>query len=326
MEATGGMSGERTSGATGEDMVVGGGMTEAELVPDADGVGRPTVGVDFGGTKALMVACWPDGTVEVEQAATGFGSHRHDLEGLVESFVAGLRVEPRVIGLAVPGLVHGGKVVMSDVLPSLDGWEPASRWVDGPPVLVENDVRAGLAHVSHDDDLGTTALIMAGTGIAVAVRTCGVVIAGANGWAGELGSIPISTAETVRTLDELASGASVVRRLAEETVPGDEVIAQAGRCLGLGIATVVNLFNPSRLVLGGGALRHEGYLANAVSVARTASLASSWDACTVEEAADDRLVALGVARLAAAATSRDPRSRRLVPRSVEVSACGQTEA
>lgn len=276
----------------------------ARLTSDADGVGRPTVGVDFGGTKALMVACWPDGTVDVdvERAATGFGSQRHHLEDLVESFVAGLSVAPRAIGLAVPGLVAAGTVVTSDVLPCLDGWEPALRWGGEWPVVVENDVRAGLAHVSDDSDLGTTALIMAGTGIAVAVRTSGVVITGANGWAGELGSIPLWAAEAVRTLDELASGAAVSRGLAEGTVPVDDVIAQAGRCLGLGLATVVNLFNPNRLVLGGGALRHEGYLATALAVARTVSLAQSWSACKVEEPGDDRLVALGAAGLAAAAT------------------------
>jgi predicted NBD/HSP70 family sugar kinase len=229
------------------------------ITPGADGIGRPTVGVDFGGTKALMVACWSDGTVDVERASTGFASRRHDLERLVESFIAGLPVAPRAIGVAVPGLVDAGKVVTSDVLPCLDGWEPASRWGGRCPVVVENDVRAGLAHVSDDDDLGTTALIMAGTGIAVAVRAGGVVIAGANGWAGELGSIPLQTAEAVQTLDELASGASVLRALADGIAPVDDVMAQAGRCLGLGIATVVNLFNPSRLVLGGGALRHEGY-------------------------------------------------------------------
>jgi glucokinase len=294
------MSGEQTSGVDGADKAVSGVSTEPRLVPDGDA--RPTVGIDFGGTKALMVACWPNGTVDVERARTGFGSHRHDLEELVDSFVAGLPLAPRAIGLAVPGLVDAGKVVSSDVLPCLDGWEPAVRWGGERPVVVENDVRAGLAHVSNEHDLGTTALIMTGTGIAVAVRTSGVVIAGANGWAGELGSIPLWEAGDARTLDEHASGASVLRRLAEESAPADDVIAQAGRFFGLGIATVVNLFNPSRLVIGGGALRHNGYLANALTVARTFSLASSWDACAVEEADDDRLVALGVARLAAAAT------------------------
>ena len=163
------MSSEQTSGVDGADKAVA----------------RPTVGVDFGGTKALMVACWPNGTVDVERASTGFGSHLHDLEMLVDSFVARLPVAPRAIGLAVPGLVDTGKVVTSDVLPCLDGWEPALRWGGARPVVVENDVRAALAHVSDDNDLGTTALIMTGTGIAVAVRTNGVVIAGSNGWAGE---------------------------------------------------------------------------------------------------------------------------------------------
>jgi predicted NBD/HSP70 family sugar kinase len=249
-----------------------------------------------------MVAWWPDGTIDVERVGTGFGSSRPDLEGLVESFVANLPLAPRAIGLAVPGLVDAGKVVASDVLPCLDGWDPALRWGEAWPIIVENDVRAGLAHVSDENDVGTTALIMAGTGIAVAVRTSGVVIAGAKGWAGELGSIPLWAADDVRTLDDLASGASVLSSLADGTVPVDDAIAQAGRYLGLGIATVVNLFNPSRLVLGGGALRHEGYSAAALKIARTVSLAPSWEACTVEEADDDRLVALGVARLAAAAT------------------------
>lgn len=59
--------------------------------------------------------------------------------------------------------------------------------------------------------------------------------------------------------------------------------------------------DPDRLMLGGGALRREGYSAAALKIPRTVSLAPSGEACTVEEADDDRLVALGVARLAAAA-------------------------
>lgn len=64
----------------------------------------------------------------------------------------------------------------------------------------------------------------------------------------------------------MASSAAILQRLGVESDrlislvrEGDsnalEVISEAGYFLGFGIATVINIFNPSLIVLGGGTLK-----------------------------------------------------------------------
>ncbi|WP_082127289.1 ROK family protein [Calothrix sp. 336/3] len=119
----------------------------------------------------------------------------------------------------------------------------------------------------------TASVIMVGTGIGAAFYVNGQVLRGTSGWAGELGSIPISSVvgNSSQTLDRLASGAAIVKKLGVDGEQlsalvdrGDshtlEAIREAGYSLGLGIATVINIFNPSLIVLAGGTLRWSGYL------------------------------------------------------------------
>src|SRR5439155_1114957 len=77
-----------------------------------------------------------------------------------------------------------------------------------------NDVEAASLEELHDLPAGSTAaVVMAGTGIGAGFVVDGRPFRGARGWAGELGSIPIAGAEGVATLDQLASGASILKRL-----------------------------------------------------------------------------------------------------------------
>src|SRR5437867_13205971 len=113
---------------------------------------------------------------------------------------------------------------------------------------------------------------MPGTGIGAAFMVEGRMCRGGRGWAGELGYVPVAGPERVSTLDELASGAGLLRRLGGDAAAvlgraaaGEPAVVAAlraaGEALGLGLATVINLLNPSLLALGGGALELPGYLA-----------------------------------------------------------------
>lgn len=270
----------------------------------------PWIGVDIGGTKMLCVAHWPAGRQdEVLRLATGSEAWDKGIEHYIERFVGSLGEKPQGIGIAIPGLVEDGRVVACDVLPQLDGWSPSIAFGDAPMVVI-NDVRAALVRELDAQAGGTIAVIVAGTGIGMALASNGQVVEGARGWAGELGSIPLFTPNGIVKLDAVASGAAIVARcgrdpeaihraLAAGEADVRRIMRDAAAAFGLALATVVDIFNPSVVALGGGTLSYDGYVDAAVAVAAEQALPPLWKACTIVNRGDDPLyVALGAARAA----------------------------
>ena len=273
---------------------------------------RPRLGIDVGGTKLLVLAQWPERRI-VERAPTGAGFTGRDLDDVLARFVEGLETAPEAAGVAVPGLVGpDGAVLASDVLPGLVGWQ-ARELARICPARILNDVEAAALEELHDLPAGeTAAVVMAGTGIGAAFVVDGRLFRGARGWAGELGYIPVAGPERVSTLDELASGAGLLRRLGGDAAEvlgraaaGEPAVVAAlraaGEALGLGLATVINLLNPSLLALGGGAPELPGYLEAARQAAERQSLPELWRACEVRRVRQGELTAaLGALRASTA--------------------------
>jgi glucokinase len=269
----------------------------------------PRVGIDAGGTKLLLVAQWPDRRL-VHRLPTGIEFSAPRLEAAVRSFIGTLGATPVLVGVAVPGLVgRDGRVVACDTLPGLVGWGAEGSLAAGCPVRVVNDAEAALREELHDLPAGATAgVVMVGTGIGAAFVVGGRLLQGACGWAGELGSIPMAGQQAVKTLDELASGAALLKEcgvspesLRARAAAGDESILdsvrRAGRALGLGLAAVIDLLNPSVLALGGGVLDYAGYLEAAEDAARHHSLPDLWRVCALRRVRAGELVAaLGAIR------------------------------
>jgi predicted NBD/HSP70 family sugar kinase len=277
---------------------------------NGDDVGAPFVGIDIGGTKALMLAR-SNGHSRTERVSTGPECTLEEIEAAIDAFIGRLPTPARAIGIAVPGLVGpAGNVVACDVPPCLVGWRPANRLRRHAPIFVLNDAEAAL--IQEADGLPTDAtavVVMVGTGVGAAMMAGGRVVRGANGWAGELGSIPMATAEgAVRTLDQRAGGAAVLRQLGmdADTVQrragaGDaavlRVLRDAGTALGFGLASVINLMNPQRVLLAGGTLTLPGYAEAAYKSAEAHTLPDLWRACELRPSEHGALlVALGAAR------------------------------
>ncbi|PYQ02491.1 MAG: ROK family protein [Acidobacteria bacterium] len=269
---------------------------------------RPLLGIDVGGTKLLLLAQWSDHR-DVDRVPTGSAFTGRHLDTEIDRFVSALGTAPVGAGVAVPGLVAGdGSVQTCDVLPLLVGWraEVLGRLC---PVRLLNDVEAASLEELHDLPAGSTAaVVMAGTGIGAGFVVDGRPFRGARGWAGELGSIPIAGAEGVATLDQLASGASILKRLSggaasvlARAAAKDPAVLQAlrgaGEALGLGLATVIDLFNPSVVAVGGGSLELPGYLEAAVESAARHSMPELWKVCEVRRVRQGELTAaLGALR------------------------------
>jgi predicted NBD/HSP70 family sugar kinase len=270
------------------------------------------VGCDLGGTKLLMVAESPDGRV-VARVPTGGAFDGHALEKAISGFLDQLPHPPSALGIAIPGLVGPApSVVACDVIPGIVGWRPPPSMTAGMRFAMINDAAAALVEECHDAPADVTAaVVMCGTGIGAAMLVGGRPFGGANGWAGELGSIPIATgANGVRTLDQLASGEALVKRLGvdgarlrAQAAEGDEAtlaaIAEAGTALGLGLAALIDIVNPAQISLGGGVIDLPGYLEAALAAAQRHALPDLWRACDVRRVRTGELVAaLGAARAA----------------------------
>ena len=193
-----------------------------------------------------------------------------------------------MIGVGVPGPVdhHTGRVVRP---PNMQGWDGEDiagrvRARYPVPVLVDNDANLGaLAEWRFGERRGTPDLIYlkAATGIGAGVLLGSRLHRGARGGAGEVGHISINEAGPLGrsgnpgSLESYAAAHVVLRalraRLAEgqpsrltpsASLPeliaaaGDDPLARAlwgevGRHLGVAITTVLNLFNPAAVVIGG---------------------------------------------------------------------------
>jgi glucokinase len=264
------------------------------------------VGIDIGGTKMLAIA--RDKEIQARsQITTGKDFSAADAQTEIDRFIQTLSISPDSIGIAVPGLVdRQGTVIACDVLPQLVGWQPSIAFSSICTVNVLNDAEAALVQVVSDLQPQTVAaVVMVGTGIGAAIYANGVILRGANGWAGELGSIPLGDG---KTLDDLASGAAILAELGfsipvmNGLISGGNIttldaIESAGSALGMGLATLINLLNPEAIVLAGGTFRWQGYREAAIQSAKRHSLPDLWAVCRIQTSPHGGdLVVLGAAR------------------------------
>ncbi|GAB7050971.1 ROK family transcriptional regulator [Catenuloplanes indicus] len=188
------------------------------------------------------------------------------------------------LGVAVSGVVGSDAVVHAQTL----GWDGVPlgamlREITGIPVLVDNGAKTlGQAEMWFGAGRGARHAVVAlvGSGVGAAVIADGASYRGAHSSAGEWGHTPIvyggracrcgaqgcleayigaeSVIDRYRTAnrnrpapgaDEESALAAVLA--ASGTKAGAQVLADTAGYLGAGLATLVNLFNPERIVLGG---------------------------------------------------------------------------
>jgi glucokinase len=261
------------------------------------------IGVDVGGTKILAGVLNRDGTVLHEREVPTPTSSQAELVEALVGAVESLPLEGvAAVGCGLPstidqptGMATGSVNIPLDDLPIRDVL--ADRL--GVPAAIDNDANvAALAEWTLGAGRGTRDMVMLTLGTGVGG---GVVVDGRlyRGWA-EFGHIvvvadgpPCQGACTGRGhLEAVASGTAadrVARELwgpdagAEQLVgrgrEGDAeavaALAGIGRLLGAGIGSLVNIFNPEVVVIGGGFGMGAGdlLLAPALEIARREALA-----------------------------------------------------
>ena len=199
----------------------------------------------------------------------------------------------RAIGVALPGSVDfpHGRLVSPLLLPGWDAF-PVAETLGArfkTDVLVDNDVNVmalGEARTGADDD--RVVVIKAGTAIGLGYVSHGVVERGANGCAGDIGHIRVPDAEDIvchcgklgcvqavaggramaarlRAMGIEAEGAADIAALARSGVPeAITMVRTAGAAIGFVLSAVVNVLNPSRLVVAGDLTEARDYLLSAL--------------------------------------------------------------
>jgi glucokinase-like ROK family protein len=247
------------------------------------------VGVDFGhshlrvavGNLAHQVLAEQSEPIDVDASASqGFDRAEQLVGRLVES--TGISPEKVLgVGLGVPGPidVESGALGSTAILPGWSGINPRQELSDrlGVPVQVDNDANLGaLGELVWGGGRGVKdlAYIKVASGVGAGLVIDGRIYRGPGGTAGEIGHITLDesgpvcrcgnrgcleTFTAARYVLELLRGSHgdgltvpKMVQLAREGDPGcRRVIGDVGRHIGMGVASLCNLLNPSRVVLGG---------------------------------------------------------------------------
>jgi glucokinase len=243
-----------------------------------------TCGIDIGGTKIAGAVVTGDGTVvaadRIESPAVDPAALKH----AVASLVASLASEHPVgaVGVAAAGFVDRDRSHVR-FAPNI-AWRNEPLGADlaaltGLPVVVENDANAAAwgefrhgAGRAAEDQL----MVTVGTGVGGGIVVDGHLLRGAFGVAAEIGHLCVvpdglaCPCGNTGCLEQYASGTALVRNaraasgdhsldgpgLTAAAKDGDpfarEQLAEVGRWLGHGLASLAAVLDPGLIVVGGG--------------------------------------------------------------------------
>lgn len=258
-----------------------------EPVPPSEQSAKRVLGLDLGGTNIKIAVVETSGTAadpEVVHTAQGPTEAAKGPEAVSERLISlGLEAIDRTgmvdgAGVGVPGLFdfETGEVIFFTNLPGdWEGFPLRSRLADGLGVTVNliNDARAfTLAEGTVGAGRGarTLACLTLGTGIGGGLMIDGRLQFGAFGIAGELGHQtldpdgPVCGCGNQGCLEALArppaiaaaagrqSFEDVLEGLAHDDRRSIEALSQAAHFMGVGLANVITMIGPDRIVIGGG--------------------------------------------------------------------------
>lgn len=239
------------------------------------------IGIDLGGTAIKLGRFLADGTcLHSETIPTPQPSTP---EAVLAALVEGINLltadQPklsRAIGMGIPGPADiSGKIARVAI--NLDNWHdvPLGYWLEektGYPTVLANDANcAGLgeAWLGAARDFEDSLLLTLGTGVGGAIVLGRKLFIGHQGAAAELGLITLypeghpCNSGNQGSLEQYLSIGAIKRAtglepviLGEMAKAGDkkalEFWAEYGRYLGIGMTTLIYIFTPEAIVIGGG--------------------------------------------------------------------------
>ena len=204
------------------------------------------IGIDIGGTKIRGVLVGGKNKIVARFSIETPKDKKIFLLALkdeVEKFLQKGKVVK--IGVGLPGIVdvENGKLIKAPNLSNLNGWQAKSFFAKFcKNVKIDNDSRCFLlaeSRLGAGRGYKNIVGIAIGTGIGGAIMINGKIQYGSNFSAGELGHMIL---DDHKTLEELAGKSAYEQH-------GDR-----SNIIGLGVASMINIFNPEIVILGGGAV------------------------------------------------------------------------
>ncbi len=239
------------------------------------------IGIDLGGTKIAAALATPSGRILTDvhiptEAHKGKKQVIENIKKAVYALIRGQRTQISCIGIGVPGPILYEKGIVIEP-PNLPGWKRVNL-----KKILEKEFKVPV-HVDNDANCAALAEAYFGAGkrarhfIYVTISTGiggGIVIdrkvyRGATGSAGEFGHMIIDSkgftcgCGNVGCFEALGSGTAIKKRAGMDAIAvelaarqGDKkaikVIEETAHYLAIGIANLVNIFNPELVILGGG--------------------------------------------------------------------------
>lgn len=225
--------------------------------------------------------------------------------------------EIQAAGFGIPGIFSliDQKIIQSPNLPALNGFDlrPALARLIDRPFWIDNDANmAAYGEFRAGAGRGTLNLIhlTLGTGVGSGIIVNGEILHGRCGFAAEMGHLIVNpegekcncgargcleteaAAEPIirnyRHLtrsDELLTAEEIARRAREGDPNARWAYERGGFYLGIALGSAINVFNPEKILIGGGIMESgDLILPRAIEEARARSYQASFACCSIEKA------------------------------------------
>lgn len=249
-----------------------------------------SIGLDLGGTNLRAAAV--DRAGKILDSISGRTNLSEGRDAVIDDMVESIKMlrdkqggRFAGAGIGVPGFIElqRGYILGSNNLPALEKY-PLRDEIEnrlGAPVILENDANAaalGEKWIGAGRDVRHLVLLTLGTGIGGGIIHHGRVLHGELGMAGELGHITVvpnglpcgcgnngcvekhASASAIAAMGRLHGlGEGITSKgVYELAVNGHEralmIFEHMGRCLGIALSDLINIFNFPLYLLSGGAL------------------------------------------------------------------------
>ncbi len=215
-----------------------------------------------------------------------FVSSDHELYDLIGSL---LKRYPDIlfIGIAYAGLIHHGRIISApNIEVEIHDIKQKIEQIFGIRVEIENDVNCAVLAEAHDQSSSDIVALYVGTGLGCGVISDGGLLHGHDSLAAEIGHIPYKSTPFLcgcgkdNCIELYASGSGMLKwkqyhdikgqpdllqlRHSDEQIERD-IAKRFEEALLSAAGTMVTLFNPETLVLGGGIVSANPYLVEMVT-------------------------------------------------------------
>lgn len=249
---------------------------------------RYAIGIDLGGTSIKYAIVGEGGDIVWNQKKPTQGQSSTDqiLQNIIDTVEESRNVAQSMgitissVGVGTPGLVDIETGVVKGGAENITGWKNLPLGdilfeVTGLDTVVDNDANfMGLGeYIFGNHQNRDMIFITLGTGIGGAIIINGKIHRGFNSAAGELGALVMNhngkmgfwedfastsamvnlyiTKSTVESKEQI-NGKYIFRKYYEGEKLAQEVVNENADLVGMGIASYINIFNPEKVVIGGG--------------------------------------------------------------------------